>query len=249
MHKDKVSIVTGAGRGIGKAIAQRLAKAGALVIVLDKLEEEGQCTVREIEAQGGKAVAMKVDATDGQLVKNAVEEIITQWRRIDILINNIGWNKPTPFLESDEELWHQLLDINLMIPLRFCRWVLPYMVKQQYGRVVNISSIAGLCPWPGSIGYNAAKAGVVAITRSLAMDTVQYNIRINCICPGTTETELFGQLRRNNPKYVEDVLAMVPMRRACQPEEIAKVALFLVSEDSSYMTGQRLSVDGGAFML
>jgi 2-hydroxycyclohexanecarboxyl-CoA dehydrogenase len=249
MQNGKISIVTGAGKGIGKVIAQSLAKMGAVVIILDKMQEEGQSTAKEIETQGGKAVAMEVEATDGQSVKDAIEKIITQWRRIDVLINNIGWNKPTPFLDSDEELWYQLLDINLMVPLRFCRWVLPYMQKQQYGRIVNIASLAGLVPWPGSIGYNAAKAGVIAITKSLAAATAEYNIRINCICPGATETDLFAQLRRDNPKYIENALSMVPMKRACQPEEIAKVALFLVSEDSSYMTGQRLSVDGGAFML
>jgi len=247
--KDRVTIVTGGASGIGKATAQGFAKEGSVVLILDRLEEEGKNTVKEIETQGGKAVAMKVDATEGQQVKNAVEKIAEVWGRIDILINSIGGSESRPFLKTDEALWLQVLDLNLMVPLRFCRAVLPYMVKQQYGRIVNIASIAGRQPRPLAVAYSAAKAGVIAITRSLAVAMAPYNVRINCLCPATIETAELKRVRHENPKHIEDILKQTTLGRTGQPEEVAPVVLFLASDEASYMVGQSLSVDGGNNML
>lgn len=245
MLKGKITVVTGGARGIGKAIAQRFAQEGNLVVIPDILEKEVQKTVEEIASLGGKAAAMKIDARDGQQVKECVERIVKQWGRIDILINNIGWNKPTPFLESDESLWRQILDLNFLVPLRFCHAVLPHMIKKRYGRIVSISSQQARRPAPMAIPYSTAKAGIICMTRSLAVAMAKYNIRINCVLPGSIETDLFKQLRINNPEYIEDALKSVPMGRAAPPEEVASVVFFLASEESSYMTGQSISVDGG----
>ena len=239
-------MVTGGACGLGRAIAQCFAREGALVIILDKAEEEAGNTAREIESQGGKAVALKVDATQGQEVINVVDKIAEKWGRIDILVNNIGWNECISFLETDEALWRTSLDINLLIPMRFCRAVLPYMVKQQYGRVVNIASIAGRQPRPMAVTYSAAKAGVIAITRSLAVAMAPHNIRVNCIAPALIETEL---LRQNTPELLGPILNQTTLGRYCKPEEIAEAVLFFASDEASYIVGQSLHVDGGNCML
>jgi len=244
--KDKITLVTGGACGLGRAIVRCFANEGALVIILDKAEEEAGNTARGIESQGGRAVALKVDATQGKEVTNIVDEIAEKWGRIDILINNIGWNECVPFLETDEELWRTSLDINLLVPMRFCHAVLPYMVKQQYGRVVNIASIAGRQPRPMAVTYSAAKAGVIAITRSLAVAMAPYNVRVNCIAPALIETEL---LRQNTPELLGPILKQTTLGRYCKPEEIAAAVLFFASDEASYIIGQSLHVDGGNCML
>ena len=191
-------------------------------------------------------MALKVDATQGQEVINIVAKIAEKWGRIDILVNNIGWNECISFLETDEALWRTSLDINLLVPMRFCHAVLPYMVKQQYGRVVNIASIAARQPRPMAVTYSAAKAGVVAITRSLAVAMAPYNIRVNCIAPALIETEL---LRQNTPELIGPILKQTALGRYCQPEEIAAAVLFFASDEASYIVGQSLHVDGGNCML
>ncbi|HEY82006.1 MAG TPA: SDR family oxidoreductase [Dehalococcoidia bacterium] len=245
--KDKVTIVTGSARGLGRAIARGFAAEGAQVIILDKSEEEANKTAKEIESEGGRAVALKVDATQGQEVIDAVAKIAKEWGRIDILINNIGWNECVPFLETDEDLWRLSLDINLLVPLRFCRAVLPHMVKQKYGRVVNIASIAGRQPRPLAVAYSAAKAGVIAITRSLAVAMAPYNIRVNCVAPALIETELLRT--QASREYLQPILDQTALRRLCQPEEVAAAVLFLASDEASYVVGESLHVDGGNCML
>jgi len=244
--EDKVTIVTGGASGLGKSHAQGFAREGANVIILDRLEEEASATVNEIKSQGGKAVAMTVDATDGQQVKDAVEKIVKKWGRIDILINNIGITITVPFLESDEEIWRKTFDLNLLVPFRFCRVVLPYMVKQQYGRIVNIASIAGRQPRPLSVDYSAAKAGVIGMTRSLAVAMAPYNIRINAVCPGVTDT---GLSKRVDPKHFGPILKSTPMGRVGKAAEITAVVMFLASDEASFVLGQSISVDGGSCML
>ncbi len=244
--KDQVTIVTGGACGLGRAIAQCFGREGASVIILDKEEAEAINNAKEIESQGGKAVAMKVDALQGQEVKDVVEKIIEKWGRIDILANNIGWNEAIPFLETDEALWRRSIDINLLVPLRFCHAVLPHMVKQKYGRVVNIASIAGRQPRPHAVAYSAAKAGVIAITRSLAVAMAPYNIRVNCVAPSMVDT---GLLKQATPEHLEPILKQTLLHRLSDPEEIARAVLFLASEEASYIDGQTLHVDGGNCLL
>ncbi len=243
--ENKVVVVTGAAQGIGKATAKLFADAGGNVIILDKLVTEAETAVAEIIGSGGKAAAIVMDVTDGQQVTDTVEQIVADFKRIDVLVNNVGWNQPTPFLESDEAFWLKLLDINLMAALRFCRATLPHMIDQHYGRIVNISSIAGVHPWPGSVLYGVAKAGIVSMTRSLAAAMAEHNIRVNCVCPGPTETGLSKALRITNPEYVKAIHGMVTLGRLAEPEEIARAIRFLASDDASFVLGECLVVDGG----
>ncbi len=247
--KDQVTIVTGGATGIGRAIAQGFANAGSTVMILDKLKEESQRTVGEIESRGGKAIAIEIDATEGQQVRNTVTTIKEQWGRIDILINNIGDIKVAPFLETDEAVWRWTLDINLMIPMRFCHVILPHMIKQKYGRIVNIASDAGRVPMPTLVDYSAAKAGVIAMSRSLAVAMAPYNIRVNCVCPGTIETPQHMRSHDMDRRGVEDLYKQIALGRRGQPEEVAALVLFLASDEASYIVGQSPSVDGGRVML
>lgn len=244
--KDKVTIVTGGAQGLGKAIAEGFGREGAHVIILDILEAEASSTAKEIERQGGKAIAIGLDATKGQEVKSAVGNIVEKWGRIDILVNNIGGNEVIPFLESDESVWQKSLDINLMVPLRFCQAVLPYMVNQKHGVIINIASIAGRQPRPMSLVYSAAKAGVIAMTRTLAVAMAPYNIRVNSVAPGTMDNRSREQ---RPPEHFGPILRQVTLGRMSKPEEVAAAVLFLASDEASYIVGQSLHVDGGNCML
>ena len=244
--KDRVTIVTGAAQGIGKAIAQGFAKESADVIIVDK-SEGANATASEIKAGGGKASALKCDATKSQEVKDVVKQIMEKWGRIDILVNNIGWNESIPFLETDEELWYKSLEINLLVPIRFCHTVLPHMVKQKSGRVVNIASIAGRQPRPYALVYSAAKAGVIAITRSLAVAMAPHNIRINCVAPAIVDTQLLRE--QAPPEHLGPILKQSALGRLGQSEEIAAAVLFMASDEASYILGQTLNADGGNCML
>ena len=244
--KGKVTIVTGSAQGIGKAIAQGFAGEAADVILLDK-SEEAQNTAREIKAGGGKASAMICDATNGQEVKDTIKQIIEKWGRIDILVNNIGWNESISFLESDEALWYKSLDINLLVPMRLCHAVLPHMIKQKSGRVVNISSIAGRQPRPFALAYSAAKAGVIAITRSLAVAMAPYNIRVNSVAPAIIDTQLLRE--QAPPEHLGPIMKQSTLGRLGQPEEVAAAVLFMASDEASYIIGQTLNADGGNCML
>ena len=244
--KDRVAIITGGASGLGKVTAQGFAREGGTVIILDIAGEKARSTVEKITSQGGKAVAIKADATKGQEVKSAVAKIAEEQGRIDILINNLGWSESIPFLESDEALWRKVLNLNLISTLNCCHAVLPYMVKQQYGRIVNIASIAGRQPRTMAVAYGAAKAGVISVTKSLAVAMAPYNIRVNCVAPGPMDTDLIRQLR---PEHTEAILKQVTLGRWGQPEEVATAVLFLASDEASYIVGQTLTVDGGNEML
>jgi len=244
--KDRVAIITGGASGLGKVTAQGFAREGGTVIILDIAGEKARSTVEKITSQGGKAVAIKADATKGQEVKSAVAKIAEEQDRIDILINNLGWSESIPFLESDEALWRKVLNLNLISTLNCCHAVLPYMVKQQYGRIVNIASIAGRQPRTMAVAYGAAKAGVISVTKSLAVAMAPYNIRVNCVAPGPMDTDLIRQLR---PEHTEAILKQVTLGRWGQPEEVATAVLFLASDEASYIVGQTLTVDGGNEML
>ena len=244
--KDRVTIVTGAAQGIGKAIAQGFARESADVIIVDKSEKASD-TAGEIQAGGGKVSALICDATDSQEVKDAVKKIMERWGRIDILVNNIGWNESVPFLDTDEALWYKSLEINLVVPLRFCHTVLPHMVKQKSGRVVNIASIAGRQPRPRALVYSAAKAGVIAITRSLAVAMAPHNIRVNCVAPAIVDTQLLKE--QAPPEHLGPILQQSTLGRVGQPEEIAAAVLFMASDEASYILGQTLNADGGNCML
>jgi NAD(P)-dependent dehydrogenase (short-subunit alcohol dehydrogenase family) len=247
--KDMVVVVAGGAGGIGEKIAQSFAREGGKTIILDSAEEGAQKVVREIESSGGKAFAVVVDATKEDKVKDAIDGIVEKFGRIDVLVNCIGWNKPMPFLETPESIWYRAIELNVMVTVRLCKAVLPYMIKQKFGRIINLSSQQGRRAAPQAMPYAASKAAVISVTKSLAAGNAQHNIRVNAVCPGVVEAGLTKMLLKESPQYIEDMLPQTPMRRICQPEEIASVVMFLASEESSFMTGQSLSVDGGTVML
>jgi 2-hydroxycyclohexanecarboxyl-CoA dehydrogenase len=249
--KDMVVVVAGGAGGIGGNVAQSFAREGGMTIILDSAEEGAHKVVREIESSGGKAFVVSVDATKEDKVEDAIAGIASKFGRIDVLVNSIGWNKPMPFLETPESVWYRIIELNLMVTVRLCKAVLPYMIKQNFGRVINISSQQGRRAAPLAMPYAASKAAIISVTKSLATAVVQHNIRVNAVCPGIVETGtgMAKQIKKDNPQYGEELLLQAPMRRVCQPEEVASVIVFLASEESSYITGQSLSVDGGTVML
>ena len=247
--KDTVVIVAGGAGGIGSTITQGFAREGGTTIILDNAEEEAQRVAWEIESGGGKASVMVSDATKEERVKDAIAGIAGQFGRIDVLVNSIGWNKALPFLETPESIWYRSVELNLMVTVRLCKAVLPYMINQKFGRIINISSQQGRRAAPQAAPYAATKAAVISLTKSLAALTAEHNIRVNAVCPGVADAGLTKQFMKDSPQYIEEMLPQTPMRRICQPEEIASVVMFLASEKSSYMTGQSLSVYGGTIML
>jgi len=246
--KGKVTIVTGAARGIGKAIAEGLAKEGATVVVADLLEDLAKETAQEIKSHGGQAIPLKMDISNSKDVKAAVEQVLKQCGKIDVLVNNAGWDKIEPFVQSTEDTWDKVIAINLKGPVIVTRAVLDNMIQNKYGRIVNIASDAGRVGSSGEAVYSACKGGIIAFSKTLAREVVRYNIAVNCVAPGPTMTPLVEHNMKENPKLVEALKGAIPMKRLAQPEEIAAAAIFLASDDASYITGQVLSVSGGLTM-
>ena len=242
---DKVAIVTGSGRGIGRGIVEKLDAEGASVVVSDVVEG----SVRETAAAiGGKAVGLQVDVTSKESVEAMVKEVMDHFGRIDVLVNNAGWDKVQPFLESNMSDWEKVIAINLYGTLHCCKAVLPVMVAQGYGKVVNIGSDAGRVGSSGEAVYSATKGGIIAFTKTLAREMARYKINVNCVCPGPADTPLFAQLGEENPRLREALEKAIPWRRLARPEDIANAVAFLVSDEAEYITGQILSVSGGLTM-
>jgi 2-hydroxycyclohexanecarboxyl-CoA dehydrogenase len=242
----RVALVTGAARGIGRAIAHGLAEAGHQVAVADILDEEAAATATSI---GGRAVHL--DVTDANSVDEAAGEIERELGPISILVNNAGWDELRPFLETDEEFWDRVIELNFKGCLRVCRRVVPGMVERGYGRVVNIGSDAARVGSSLEAVYSGAKGGVVAFSKTLARETARGGVTVNAVCPGPTQTPLLeGMLAEGDAgaKALEAMRRAVPMRRLGKPEEIAAAVAFLASEQAGYITGQTLSVSGGLTM-
>ncbi len=244
--KDKVAIVTGAASGIGRAVASAFASEGSTVAILDINKNKAEAAAKEIQSRGRHSMSVIIDATNGEKVEHAVEKVAQELGRIDILVNNIGGSEAIAFLDADESVWRRVIDLNLIVPMNFCRYVLPYMVKQRYGRVVNVASIAGRQPRPFGTAYGAAKAGVISMTKSLAVAMAPHNIMVNCVVPGTIDTEALKLLV---PESLATALKRCALGRLGKPEEVAAIVLFLCSDEASYMVGQSLGVDGGNEML
>lgn len=245
--KNKVAIITGARRGMGKADALLLAGAGAKVVVADISQEECQLVADEIKKNGGEALAVKCDVTNKKDIEEMVKKTVEQFGKVDILVNNAGICEFKPFLEMTEEEWKKTLDINLKGYFLCAQAAAKEMIKQKSGAIVNIASVAMGQMGKGMAGlahYSASKGGIAALTKTLALELAPYNIRVNAIAPGAINTPMSASTK-NDPKIMEATLAMIPLHRMGKPEEIASTVLFLTSEDSSYITGSIVVVDGG----
>jgi len=226
-HDGKIVIVTGAGQGIGKAIAAKLAAEGATVVVTDLDEATAQATAAALPG----AVAIRTDVTDRAGVQALADQVTGQFGRIDVLVNNAGWDKASPFVDSDPADWDRAIAVNLYGVLHTCKAVLPVMAEQGRGAVVNLASDAGRVGSSGEAVYSAAKGGVIAFTKSLAREMARHQIRVNCVCPGPTDTALFASFA--GPKLREALTRAIPFRRLGQPDDVANVVAFLASDEAA----------------
>ncbi len=241
MLKNKVSIVTGAGQGIGKGIALRLANQGAKVIVSDINLKNCKSVVEEIKEEGGEAIAIKCDVSKLKDVKNLVDETIKEFGSLDVLINNAGIYPFISFTKMKERDWDKLMDINLKSVFLTCSESLKKMKKGS--KIVNISSIASLIGFEGLVHYCASKGGVNGFTRALALELAPRGINVNGIAPGAIETP--GVEKGLDKKALDQMVASIPAQKMGKPEDIAEAVIFLASDKSNYITGQTLVVDGG----
>ena len=247
--KDKVAIITGAGSGMGRADALLFTKEGARVVVNDIRQEDIDSVVNEIKRENGKALGYKADVSNYEEVEAMVQETVKQFGKVDILVTNAGWDQLIPFMNTDPSFWKKILSLNLVGHMNCIKAVLSNMIENKYGKIVTIGSDAGRLGNPLEAPYSAAKGGVIAFTKTIAREMGRYNITANCVCPGITEgTRLSSELVSTNPKaakMLEAVKNMTPMGRLAQPEDIARTVLFFASDDSSFVTGQVVSVSGG----
>jgi 2-hydroxycyclohexanecarboxyl-CoA dehydrogenase len=246
---ERTALVTGGARGIGRAIALSLATDGRAVAVGDVRGEEAAETAAEVERQGGRAVAVVLDVTDGDSVAHAVVVVTESLGPVDVLVNNAGWDELRPFLETGEDFWDRVIEINFKGCLRTTRALLPGMVERGFGRVVNIGSDAARVGSSLEAVYSGAKGGVIAFTKTIAREGARSGVTANAVCPGPTRTPLLeGMASGERRGLVEALERTVPMRRLGQPEDVAAAVAFLASEQAGYITGQTLSVSGGLTM-
>lgn len=240
----KVAIVTGARRGIGRAIALKLAKEGANVVVTDLSKEDCEDVVKEIKGLGSNGLALKLDVTNEKEIKKVVELTKKKFGRIDILVNNAGIFVQEELEKMDSSAINKIIDVNLRGPLFFIKQVIPIMKKQKYGKIINIASIAGFVSFEKSSVYCATKGAIVNMTRELAVELGKYKINVNGVAPGVIETKMTEGLLKNN-KIKSELLKNIPYGRTGKPEDIANAVAFLASDESEYITGETIVVDGG----
>jgi 3-oxoacyl-[acyl-carrier protein] reductase len=242
---DNVVIVTGGAKGIGRAACVAFAKAGARVVLADVDLPAAQATVIEIQAQGGKCIAQRVDVRDAASCKTMADAAMAQWGRIDVLVNNAGVSQPHDSATMPEEIWNRIIDINLSGAFFCSQAVAPAMMAQSSGVILSVASIAAYVGFPGRAPYCASKAGIVALTQVLGCEWAQHNIRVNAVAPGYVMTELVEQNVQRGIVSLPAVEGRTPLRRLASPEDIANMLVMLASDQASYVTGQTVLVDGG----
>lgn len=246
MLEGKKAIVTGGSRGIGRAIAIALAKAGAdVAIFYAGNQAAAEETVQAIEQLGRQGWALQVDVAQGKQVDAAVKQIHKEWKQIDILVNNAGITRDNLLMRLKEEDWDQVIDTDLKGVFLCTKAVVRPMMKQRAGRIINISSVVGVAGNAGQVNYSAAKAGVIGMTKSTAREVASRGITVNAIAPGYIETEMTGVLSED---IQEQIRASIPLGHFGQPEDVAKLVAFLASDAAGYITGQTIHVDGGMVM-
>lgn len=246
MLKGKAALVTGASRGIGRAIALELAKAGAKVAVnYAGSEKKAQEVVDQIRQSGGEAFKIQANVASSDEVTGMVKEVVKQFGSLDILVNNAGITRDNLLMRMKEEEFDQVIDTNLKGVFLCTKAVTRQMMRQKSGRIINIASIVGVAGNPGQANYVAAKAGVIGLTKTTARELASRNILVNAVAPGFITTDMTDQLPE---EAKEEMLAQIPLNRLGKPEDVASVVRFLASDDAGYMTGQTLHVDGGMVM-
>ncbi|MDD5465498.1 MAG: 3-oxoacyl-[acyl-carrier-protein] reductase [Candidatus Omnitrophica bacterium] len=243
--KDKVALITGGARGIGRAIAIAFAKEGADIVVADVNLETAQKTALEIEGLGRKALALEMDVTSYDKVEEGINKILDKMRKVDILVNNAGITKDNLLLRMSPADWDAVINVNLKGTFNCIKAVSRPMVKQRSGRIISIASIIGLMGNPGQANYAASKAGIIALTKTVAKELASRNINANAVAPGFIQTEMTAKLPEDLKKKM---LEAIPLAKLGTPEDVANVCLFLASDESSYITGQTITIDGGMVM-
>ena len=242
---DKIAVVTGGASGIGQATAEALAEGGATVCNGDIAGEKGEAVAAAIRKGGGKAEYAYLDLTDRDSIAKFVATALQRLGRVDILVNGAGWGKMQPFLESDDAFWERVINRNFIGPMRLTKALLPQMFERKSGRIVNVSSDAGRVGSLGETVYSGAKAGLIGFTKALAREGARFNVTVNCVCPGPTDTPLMAAV----PEKIRDAfIKAIPMRRFGRPAEVAQAIAFFVGPNTDYITGQVLSVSGGLTM-
>ena len=243
--KDKVALITGGARGIGQAIAMTFAKEGADIVVADVNLEVAQKTASEIESLGRKAMALEMDVTNYDLVEAGINKILDKMGKVDILVNNAGITKDNLVLRMSGAEWDAVINVNLKGTFNCIKAVSRPMVKQRSGRIISIASIIGLMGNPGQANYAASKAGIIALTKTIAKELASRNINANAVAPGFIQTEMTAKL---SEEIKNKMLEAIPLGKLGTPEDVANVCLFLASQESSYITGQTITIDGGMVM-
>ncbi len=239
----KVALVTGASRGIGAAIASRLARAGAKVAVNYHFSRDAAASVvDDITSEGGEALLLEGDVSQDGFAESAVKQVIDKWQRIDILVNNAGINRDRLLLRMSPDEWDQVLEVNLRGAFLCTKYVLPHLIRQHSGRVVNISSVVGISGNPGQANYAAAKAGLIGFTKAVAREVASRKVTINALAPGFITTGMAEELPEDTRKQI---MGRIPMGQFGTPEDVAEAALFLCTDGAAYITGQVLAIDGG----
>ncbi len=243
----RVAVVTGGARGIGRAIVEKLAALGANVVIADMLLDLADKSAQEIAAQTGrKIIAMNVNVTDGKSAAELIDKTLQEFGKVDILVNNAGITRDTLILRMDEADWDAVLNVNLKGVFNCAKAVVRPMMKQRYGRIVNISSVSGQAGQAGQTNYSASKAGVIGFTKALAREVASRQITVNAVAPGFIPTALTNEL---SDDLKNSILSATPAGRMGKPEEVAAAVAFLASEEAAYINGQVLAVDGGMAMM
>lgn len=241
-YTDKVALVSGAGRGIGREIALELAKAGCTVICVSRNESSCGSVAEEIRACGGKAESFAFDVSDSGQVKEKCAEILKKYGAVDILVNNAGITRDNLLMRMSDEEWNAVISTNLSSCFYLSRNLVRAMMGKRWGRIINISSVSGIAGNAGQANYSAAKAGIIGFTKTLARELAARNITANAVAPGFIETDMTAKLPEN---IMEAAKAAIPLKRFGKPDDIARVCAYLASEEASYITGQVISVNGG----